>query len=62
MSNCRVKLSQRFAKRLLSINTVCCMTSDNEFFLVTPRNLVKRILKWLRVTHLPVDMKQVKNY
>jgi len=38
------------------------MASDNEFFLVTPRNPVKYILKWLRVTHLSVDMKQVKNY
>ena len=38
LSNCSVKLSQRFAKRLLSIDTVCCMASDNEFFLVTPRN------------------------
>jgi len=61
MSNYRVKLSQRFAKRLLSINT-CCTASDNEFFLVIPRNPVKRILKWLKVTHLFVDMKQVKNY
>jgi len=49
MSNYRVKLSQRFAKRLLSINTVCCMASGNEFFLVTPRNPVKRILTFSRL-------------